>query len=492
MTESNTGGDHDGQMKREIFRPIQQLLIGAVALIILAILISGWLTWREQQRLADAQILFARTLAFHEKHQLFEMQLMGIAAGAPSPSDEELARQIDALIELCTDQDQETPARLLAVRRFVDEAGELSGPALLEFMRLFRAVGISEAQHEAALVGALERDIQMQLRYELAAPLVILAMGALFFPITRRRVVKPLEDFGRQISGLAEGDFRPTPESEVSEHTLPLHRNFIQLAVRLQELEREHRRREASLEDEVRTATEALLEQQRSLARAERLAATGELAASVAHEVRNPLAGIQMALTNLQSELEDAELRDRVGLVLAEVERLTHLVNEIVGAARHDPEPASRVVLGELVDELLALTRYQLPTTLALESRIEQGLACRLPKERLRQALLNLVLNSAKAIGGREGRVEIELSSEGDDLVVRVSDDGPGFPGEVIESGVRPFYSTRASGTGLGLAMVRRFVREVEGKMELSNHREEGERRGATVTLLLPSVVDHG
>jgi nitrogen fixation/metabolism regulation signal transduction histidine kinase len=317
-------------------------------------------------------------------------------------------------------------------------------------------------------------------------------MAALFVPVTRRRIVKPLEEFGRQISGLAEGDFRPTPEEEVSEHTLPLHRNFIQLAVRLQELEREHQQREASLEDEVRTATEALLEQQRSLARAERLAATGELAASVAHEVRNPLAGIQMALANLQTELEDDELRERVGLVIAEVDRLTHLVNEIVGAARHDPEPATRFPLGNLLDELLALTRYQLPTTLALQSRTEEGLICRLPKERLRQALLNLVLNSAKAIGDMEGRIEIELRSEGDDLRIAVSDDGPGFPDEVLDSGIRPFYSTRAGGTGLGLAMVRRFVREAEGSIELSNCREEGERRGASVTLLLPSVVDHG
>jgi two-component system NtrC family sensor kinase len=90
------------------------------------------------------------------------------------------------------------------------------------------------------------------------------------------------------------------------------------------------------------------------------------------------------------------------------------------------------------------------------------------------------------------GRIEVEITAEEDNLRIRVTDDGPGFPEELLASGVRPFYSTRDRGTGLGLAMVRRFVREAEGDLELSNRQGKGERRGACVSLLLPSAVEHG
>lgn len=259
----------------------------------------------------------------------------------------------------------------------------------------------------------------------------------------------------------------------------------------IQGLELQHREREAALEREVRTATGTLLEQQRSLARAERLAATGELAASMAHELRSPLAGIQMSLANLREEIAEPELAERLGMVVEEVVRLGRLMNELVQMARHVPEAPSRVELADLVDPLQALIRYQLPAGVRLETCVQEGLCCRVPKQRLRQALLNLVLNAAKAIGDGEGVIAIDLRRQREGIRITVEDDGPGFPPELLESGIRPFYSTRARGAGLGLAMVRRFVSEAEGSIELANRSDRGERRGARVTLLLPSVVDH-
>jgi signal transduction histidine kinase len=479
-------------MNNPIFRPIQAVLLGAITLVVLAVAASTWLTWREQQRLDEARDLLQQTLAFHEKHRLLERKLIAMAEGARGPSPEQLAAQMNELIELSAPEDEATRSRLIAFQSELVAMSSFEGRPILHSIVVFREIAIVEDEHDAAMLSDLERRAGEQLRYELAAPLLILAIGVVAIPITRRRVLKPLEDFGRQMTGLAEGDFTPSPDLEVSAHTLPLHRSFIKLAVRLEELEREHREREATLEQEVRTATEALLEQQQSLARAERLAVAGELAASVAHEVRNPLAGIQMSLENMRSELEDPELRDRVGLVASEVVRLGRLISEIVDAARHEPEPPSSFGVAELVDELLALTRYQLPAGVRVESAIQASLRGRAPKERLRQALLNLVLNSAKALNHRDGLIRIEITSDGDDLRVCVEDDGPGFPDEVVASGVRPFYSTRTRGTGLGLAMVRRFVREADGTMELSNRSPEGERRGARVVLLLPSAVEHG
>jgi signal transduction histidine kinase len=213
----------------------------------------------------------------------------------------------------------------------------------------------------------------------------------------------------------------------------------------------------------------------------------------VAHEVRNPLAGIQMSLANLRHELEDTALRDRVDVVVTEVDRLARLVGEIVDAARHEPEPPAIVDVREVVEDLMSLARYQLPPDIRVEVRIAPGLRARLPKERLRQALLNLVLNATAAIGDVvPGTIVIEAERDGDDLRIEVSDDGPGFPEELVLGGIRPFHSTRSRGAGLGLAMVRRFVRDAEGSMRIDNRAESGERPGARVTLLLPSAVEHG
>src|SRR5262249_51814436 len=155
---------------------------------------------------------------------------------------------------------------------------------------------------------------------------------------------------------LSRGEFTPMPLEEVDPLVLPLHRQFNDLVSRLRKLEEAHQARADSLEAEVRTATRALLEQHRSLSRAERLAATGELAASVAHELRNPLAGIQMTLSNLRADLTDPELVERVDLVVNEVTRLSRLLNEMLDASRHAPEPARTVKLAQLVDEVLTLT----------------------------------------------------------------------------------------------------------------------------------------
>ena len=126
-------------------------------------------------------------------------------------------------------------------------------------------------------------------------------------------------------------------------------------------------------------------------------------AASVAHEIRNPLAGIQMSLANLRHELQEPELSERIDTIVSEVERLGHLVNGIVDAARHQPERPTTTDVADLADELISLTRYQLPPHVELESRIRSPLKVRVPKERLRQALLNLILNAAAAIGGKPG-----------------------------------------------------------------------------------------
>jgi len=232
----------------------------------------------------------------------------------------------------------------------------------------------------------------------------------------------------------------------------------------------------------VRAATQALLQQQQSLSRAERLAAAGEVSATLAHELRNPIAGIQLSLENLRRDIPDAALGERLDMVVVELRRITRLLNGLLQQSSHVPEAPRMVSVHRLVQELATLIRYQLPANVRLVTRAPQELSCRVPEDGIRQAVLNLVLNSVAVLGDSPGTVTIHIEYGDGALCVQVLDDGPGFPREMLLAGIRPFVTSRESGTGLGLAIVRRFARDLGGELNIANQPP----RGACVTLTLP------
>jgi signal transduction histidine kinase len=121
------------------------------------------------------------------------------------------------------------------------------------------------------------------------------------------------------------------------------------------------------------------------------------------------------------------------------------------------------------------------PAGILLEAQVPKDLVCLLPAAGLRQALLNLVLNAVQVLD-EQGHVRVSAERRGERLEVSVSDDGPGFSEEMLAMGVRPFATGRSGGTGLGLAMVRRFTRDHNGELDLANQQPHGAR----VTLSLP------
>jgi signal transduction histidine kinase len=348
--------------------------------------------------------------------------------------------------------------------------------------RLSQDIAAAETLEERDLMDDTTQDLRSELRLEVGALTLLLGLGATIVVSTRRKILSPLRSLETLVWGLAQGERTPIPTEPAEPFLQPLFRNYNALVTRLGELEHEHRTRATSLEHEVRVATRALLEQQQSLARAERLTATGELAASVAHELRNPLASVQMALANMRREMSAPESERRIDLMSAELTRVNRLLGDILSKARHEPEPPRTIRLADFVEQLLGLVRYQLPPEIELRSDVPDELTCRLPQDALRQALLNLVLNAAQAMGDRAGTIRIGAEAQNGTLALSVSDDGTGFPQAILEDGVRPFSSTRDHGTGLGLAVVKRFVRDADGVLELENR----EPRGALVTLRLP------
>jgi two-component system, NtrC family, sensor kinase len=296
------------------------------------------------------------------------------------------------------------------------------------------------------------------------------------------KAYRPLQGLSALLQGLARQDYQPYPLDGVDGVVLPIFSSYNRLVGRLARLEETHQARHEQMEEQVRAAAGALLAQRAELARVERLAALGEYAAALAHELRNPLAGLRAACRSLLEDVGDADTRERLGLITEEVERLVDLVNVQLRRARHDPEGLEGVDLTPLIGNIVALVSYQMPENVHVRVDLPEAVPARLPPNGFRQALLNLLRNAQRAMTGRRGLVLVRAVAHETEIEVCVEDDCPGCSEPILTDGIRRFVTNWEGGTGLGLAMVQRFAQELGGRLELSN-REGG---GARARIVIP------
>jgi signal transduction histidine kinase len=228
----------------------------------------------------------------------------------------------------------------------------------------------------------------------------------------------------------------------------------------------------------------------RRLYRAERLAAAGQLAAGIAHEIRNPLTSIRSTIQYVLPSFEPADQK-RVLLdeLLSEVDRIDRIVNDLLSLTRTSDFHPSELKLAELLDHTLLLIGPQARKQ-AVEveyRRVKDELKVSGDASQLKQVFLNVFLNSLQAMpkGGTlsvsANRKNAELS--GRDLIdIRISDTGAGIPAEHMDKVFDPFFTLKREGTGLGLSISYGIIQQHEGDIEL--HSEIG--RGTTVIIRLP------
>ncbi len=216
------------------------------------------------------------------------------------------------------------------------------------------------------------------------------------------------------------------------------------------------------------------LEQQAE--RKNRLAAMGEMAAGIAHEIRNPLGGIELYASILQKEIRDDP--DAVRLaenIITGVRSLEHILSNLLSYSRPLRPMLRPVVIRELVDGSLTFAAHALRQNGIEWSCLHRDGDARIltDGELLKQVLMNLVLNAVQAMP-EGGALRIETSVSEGEAEFRISDTGEGIPNEDLNKIFNPFYSTREKGTGLGLAIVHHIVETLGGRIQVESRLSEG------------------
>lgn len=278
--------------------------------------------------------------------------------------------------------------------------------------------------------------------------------GALLVVLTYQ-IQRPLVELQKRIGQLGEGNLEVAVSfSRRNDEIGDLGRNFNHMVQQLRESRREIERLHHT-----------------QMSRAEHLATLGELATGLAHEIRNPLAGIAGVIEIIGRDLPaTSPAREVVKDVRHEIARINHIVTDLLHTARpHRPE-MKKSDLNTTVEHAVMLGRQQVAAK-AIEIVLAKDAT--LPEvehdsDQIHQVLLNLLLNATQAIDGR-GSITVTLQHEWGFAVVEVADTGRGIAPEHLPNIFRPFYTTKGDGTGLGLSLARRIVEDHHGKLEVTS-----------------------
>ena len=240
------------------------------------------------------------------------------------------------------------------------------------------------------------------------------------------------------------------------------------------------------LSERERGAKQELKSMEEHVKRVEKMAVVGEMAAGLAHEIKNPLASLTGSVQILREELDYDPVRDKLmKIVLREADRLSTLVADFLMFARPPRGKVQPILLDRAVDDTVSLFEKDknISDRISVVKDYAPDVWVEFDPSNLRQVLWNLLLNAAEAIEG-DGRIDITVRNSGGHGSVEIADDGCGISPEQIKSIFSPFFTTKAEGTGLGLSIVHSILESYESTLDV----ESSQGRGTKMILKIKSA----
>lgn len=343
--------------------------------------------------------------------------------------------------------------------------GMVGGFARVEFGGLLAGVQIPKTA--AYLTG---RELLNDL---IGVALGLLIVSALLSLFLARLITRPIERLSQAAREVGSGRFDVQVESKSRDEIGDLGVSFNQMTA------------------ELKAREEALQQAQAALVQSEKISAFGQISAGIAHEVKNPLAGI-LGYTQLSLRKLDKEdpLRKNLEIIEKETRRCKTIIDNLMKFARQEKVLMEPMDLNQAVEDAIVIVAHQLGIN---EIALEKDLAPQLPQthgnaNQMQQVLMNLMINAQQAMEGHAGTIKITTRhADNGHITVRVSDTGPGIPQEIQSKIFEPFFTTKPAGkgTGLGLSVTYGIIKDHKGEVRL----ESAPGQGTSFVITLPAMA---
>lgn len=357
-----------------------------------------------------------------------------------------------------------------------------------------RVLGLLEVSLKLDTVD--EELANMQTRIAVRALGEILLILPLIYFFARRFFSEPIRHLIASTEAISQMELdRPVDIPEKAGEITDLARAFEVMRVRLKDALDRINSFTLELEDKVENRTRELKSAQQKLMQSDRLASLGQLAASVAHEINNPVAGVLNLAKLMERLLRDdgvpperlADFRRYLGQIVSETTRVGRIVGDLLAFSRRSSPHHGETDLNQVVSTTLSLVAHKLKlANVDVDLRLDPALpVVYCDRSQMQQVVLNLALNAAEAMQSRgKGTLRIETGQQGGDIFIRVTDDGEGIPPDVLPRIFDPFFTTKpeGKGVGLGLAVTYGIIQAHQGDIEVNSRPGEG----TTFTVRLP------
>lgn len=305
---------------------------------------------------------------------------------------------------------------------------------------------------EVSTMKTASRIRTLRIRTTIFSVLTLLALGFALTIATSLLVTKPVESMIKTMKKVQDGDLSVRVDEQRGDEIGRLAISFNSMVEELQRAHEEIRR--CHIEE---------------MQRVERMATLGELAAAIAHEIKNPLAGISGAIQVIAEELkEDDSKKEIVTDILSEIERLDKTVRDLLTFAKPVSPKMIPLDISSVIERSINLIRLKAEKQNVKVHFRPSEVIIRADPEQLTQVFLNIMINAIHSMP-EGGELRAELHKDADQLVVKISDTGFGIPPDRIKDVFKPFYTTKHTGTGLGLSISKNIVEAHGGTLDVES-----------------------